>query len=448
MIATSAFGALSLTVQGLADVRRTDTLTGPTSLFTLTIAESGERKSTVDNYFTREIRSYEQEQRKALHPKVKARKTEISVWNSKRKGLLQKIASETKQGNPTSEIEVQLAELDRKKPLPVKVPHLIRTDETPEHLAMVLRDEWPSGGIVSSEAGTVFGSHAMNPESIMRNLSQFNVLWDGGELQYGRVTRESFRLKDVRLSVSLQVQPAALKEFLNKHGTLARGNGFLARFLVTWPESTQGSRLMTDPPDNWPALSAFDLRVRELLNMPHKLIPKGGIELFLLRFTPKAQSEWRNCHDKVELQLKPGQPLNEIKDVASKAADNIARMATLMHVFQYGPNGAVGHESVAAAFHIVSWHINEARRFLGEFSLPEKFSKAVLLDDWLGQRCRNEGISEIHKREISQYGPNAVRLKKELDDALQVLEELHRVQLIKDGKRHFIKLNPALLRRA
>jgi len=445
MIATSAFGALSLCIQGLADVRRADTLTGPTSLFTLTIAESGERKSTVDNYFTKGVRTYEEEQGEALYPEVKARKTRFDIWKAKRQGLLRKIASETRQGNPTGEIEGQLSELEREKPSAVKVPHLVRTDETPEHLAIALRDEWPSGGIVSSEAGTVFGSHAMNPESIMRNLSQFNVLWDGGELQYGRVTRESFRLRNVRLSVSLQVQPGALKEFLDKHGALARGNGFLARFLITWPESTQGSRLMADAPDNWPGLSAFDLRVRELLNTPLQFTHEGGIKPFLLNLNPEAARVWRRCHDDVELQLSPGQPLSEIKDAASKVADNVARMATLMHVFQYGPNGAVGPESVSAAFDVVSWHINETKRFLGEFSLPEPLSKAAVLDDWLLQRCRSKQITKISKREIGQCGPNALRRRKELDEALKTLEELDRIRLEKSGPTLVVRLHPNLL---
>ena len=445
MIATSAFGALSLCVQGLADVRRAGTLTGPTSLSTLTIADSGERKSTVDKYFTDGIREYEDEQRKALCPQVKARKMEIEIWEDKRSGLHQKIKSETKKDNPTDEIEARLAELEKEKPRRIKVPHLIRTDETPEHLAMALRDEWPSAGIVSSEAGAVFGSHAMNPESIMRNLSLFNILWDGGELQVGRVTRESFRLKDVRLSVSLQIQPGALKEFLDKHGALARGNGFLARFLITWPESTQGSRLMADPPTDWPSLSAFKLKVRELLDTPPQFTQEGGIKPFLLYLNPKATQVWRECHDEIELQLGPGKPLNEIKDAASKVADNVARMATLMHVFRYGSNGAVGPESVTAAFDIASWHINETRRFLGEFSLSPEFSHAALLDDWLRRRCRSEGTGEIPKREVLQYGPNPVRRKRELDETLKLLEELHRVRLVKDGKRQLIQLNPGLL---
>ena len=310
---------------------------------------------------------------------------------------------------------------------------------------MALQGEWPSAGIVSSEAGAVFGSHAMNAESVMRTLSLLNIMWDGGELQIGRVTRESFCLKDVRLSVSLQIQPTALNEFLDKNGTLARGNGFLARFLVTWPESTQGSRLMTDPPDNWPGLSAFSLRVRELLNEPLPFIPEGGIKPFLLHFDPKASQVWRECHDAIERQLGPGKPLSDIKDVASKVADNVARIATLIHVFQYGPNGAVGPESVTAAFEIANWHTNEARRFLGEFSLPPEFSNAALLDDWLCRRCRSEGIREVAKREVLQYGPNPVRRKRQLDEALELLEELHRVRLVKDGKRQLIQPNPGLL---
>ena len=445
MIATSAFGALALAIQGLVDVRRADTLTGPVSLFTLTIAESGERKTTVDNYFTTAVREYEMEKGKELEPDVHAYRTSLTVWNAKHQGLQDKIRTLAKNDKPTDESEVKLAELEREKPRPVKVPHLIRTDETPEHLAIALQDEWPSAGIVSSEAGTVLGSHAMNQESVMRNLSQFNTLWDGGELQYGRVTRDSLRLRDVRLSVSLQVQPGALKVFLDKHGALARGNGFLARFLIAWPESTQGFRLMTDPPKSWPALSAFNLRIRELLNMGHRLTDKGGIDPFLMELNPDARAQWRECHDAIEIQLRPGEPLSEIKDVASKAADNVARLAALIHIFCYGPNGAVGPESISTAFQVVSWHINETRRFLGEFSLPEELAKAALLDDWLRQRCLSQGISEIGKREVSQYGPNALRRKQELDEALKVLEEHHRIKLDYNGHIEVIKLNPALL---
>jgi len=48
MVASSALSVASLAAQSLADVRRSVTLTGPCSLYYLTVAESGDRKSTVD----------------------------------------------------------------------------------------------------------------------------------------------------------------------------------------------------------------------------------------------------------------------------------------------------------------------------------------------------------------------------------------------------------------
>ena len=61
-MASSALGALSLTGQAYVDVKRAEGLTGPTSLFLLTIADSGERKSTCDKFFTEPIRNYERQQ--------------------------------------------------------------------------------------------------------------------------------------------------------------------------------------------------------------------------------------------------------------------------------------------------------------------------------------------------------------------------------------------------
>ena len=51
LAACSALSALSLAGQALADVQRADELKGPTSLYLLAVAESGERKTTCDSLF-------------------------------------------------------------------------------------------------------------------------------------------------------------------------------------------------------------------------------------------------------------------------------------------------------------------------------------------------------------------------------------------------------------
>jgi putative DNA primase/helicase len=56
MVTSSALAIASLAAQSLADVRRSETLTGPCSLYFLTVAESGDRKSTVDRLLGRAVR--------------------------------------------------------------------------------------------------------------------------------------------------------------------------------------------------------------------------------------------------------------------------------------------------------------------------------------------------------------------------------------------------------
>ena len=59
MIATSAIAALSLAIQPHANIERAQGLHSPVGLFLLVIADSGERKSSVDGFFTKAIRDYE-----------------------------------------------------------------------------------------------------------------------------------------------------------------------------------------------------------------------------------------------------------------------------------------------------------------------------------------------------------------------------------------------------
>ena len=56
LVACSAMAAISMVVQPHVDIARDKRLCGPTSLYLLTIADSNERKSTVDRLFTRHHR--------------------------------------------------------------------------------------------------------------------------------------------------------------------------------------------------------------------------------------------------------------------------------------------------------------------------------------------------------------------------------------------------------
>lgn len=443
LVAASALSVVSLATQALADVQRTEGLRGPVSLFLLSVAESGERKSSADKYFTAGIADWEQQQQTAAKPALADYRARLDSWTAKRDGLLARIKSARKAGKDSRQAESELADLEASRPEAPRVPRLLRVDSTAEALAYSLAHEWPSAGVLSAEAGLLFGSHGMNPESQMRHLAQMNVIWDGGQTHISRRTKESFTLRGARLTLGLQVQAGTLRAFFDRSRGLARDTGFLARFLFAWPDSTQGQRLFREAPRDWPAVAAFQGHLLGLLDALPTLDPDGSLSLPCLALDGEGKQAWARFHDDVERELAPMGELADVRDVASKAAENVARLAALFHVWQHGPSGSVGADSVMSAARIVAWHLTEARRFFGALALPVALADAARLDAWLRDYCRARQIDAVSTRDVQRFGP--VRDRQRLDTALAELVDAGRFRVDSEGKQRLLRLNPALL---
>lgn len=447
MVATSALTALALAAQGHADVARDRMLHGPGSLFALIIGESGERKSTVDRYFTKPIRDYEAEIAVQMEPEIKKHEAELEAWKAERNGITDAIKKHAKEGKPTDSLKRSLDQLELIRPEPPKVPMILHMDTTPEALAWSLARQWPSAGVVSAEAGVVFGSHGMGNDSAMRNLAILNILWDGGEYRSGRRTQESYITRNARLTVSLQVQFQVLLDFMGKQGALARGSGFLARFLICWPESTQGARPYQEPSERLPGLLNFENKIKQLLTQEMQFDLTGhGVEPPKLALTPEAKQTWIAFHDLIESQLAPLGELAEVRDVASKAADNAARLAVLFHVFEHGATGSISDDHMQRACNLEMWYLSESRRLLSELSQAPELSRAAKLDAWLIERCTAQGVNRISTREVLRNVPvSKLRKKNQLDPILDELAELGRIARFDEGRQKWIAVNPALL---
>ncbi len=444
MIAVSALAALSLSIQAHHDAERAEKLSGPCSLFLLAIADSGERKSTCDGFFTRSIRDYEAAQQEAAKPVLVAYRSDCEIWEAQRAGLKEKIKAQAKAGKPSAGEERELRDLDKSEPKPPRVPRLVYGDATPEALTYALAKQWPSGGVVSSEAGSVFGSHGMGKDSVMRNLAALNQLWDGATLPVERRSSESFTVRGARLTMALQVQEATLRAFFDSTKGLARGTGFLARFLVAWPESTQGMRPFTEAPANWPALATCNDRLTAILNRPVPIDDDGALTPAMLKLSPDAKAAWVAFHDQIEAMLSTGGELFDVRDVASKIADNATRLAALFHVFE-GSIGPIGIDAMESGACIAAWHLNEARRFLGELAMPAELANPPRLESWLLDYCRRERTDKVPTREVQRCGPGGLRDKAAFAEAMKELEELGRARMVQDGRKKLVQINPALL---
>ncbi len=156
----------------------------------------------------------------------------------------------------------------------------------------------------------------------------------------------------------------------------------------------------------------------------------------MLSLTPEAKAAWVEYHNAIEGEL------YDVRDVASKSADNAARLAALFQMFE-GAGGAIGLDAFEGASRVTAWHLNEARRFFGELALPAELADAARLDSWLIEHCRQERTNFVKKNHARQHGP--LRDGARLDAAIRELAELDHLQLVKDGKRLTIQVNPALV---
>jgi hypothetical protein len=441
MVACSAIATLSLAAQALYDVERAPMLSGPISLYLLTIADSGERKSTLDAFFAKPIRDYEKACAEKAKPLLTDYSADMAGWEATKKGLADRMAQDAKNDKDTGQTKLKLRGHEAAKPAMPVVPRLIYEDTTPEALLHKIASEWPSAGIVSSEGGAVLGGHGMSKDAQLRNLAAINSLWDGKAIRTDRRTSASFTAEG-RLTVAIQVQQAALKAFFNNTAQLARGTGFLARFLPAWPDSTQGDRLFTKAPDEWPKLEAYRIRISEILDMPQPIID-GRVRATMLYLSSSAHCAWIKFHDEIETQLGVGGDLHDVRDVASKTADNAARMAALFHIFE-GEEGPVQAHHMESAMEVMRWHLNESQRLLSGPAPSTDTDGAEVLANWLVKKCKATLVSEVTFGDIQQLGPKAFRKKDILEPLLDALVKRGYAKVVGVQPR-VVKLNPALL---
>lgn len=426
LVAASALSAVSAVVQTYFSVSRNSRLHGPASLFLLTVAESGERKTSVDSLFMQPIRDWEAKQLQEKKRLDAEYQKEWQAWES---------AKPDERGDPPE------------KPGPT--PRMVREEDTSEALLMHL-SEYPIAAVICSEAGIIFGGHAMKPEQVQRHMAQANKLWDGGPIVEGRVKRGETNIPSVRVTMGLMVQPHLMQKLLNQNDGMARGIGFLARFLFCHPATTQGTRFYKEPPP-MPGLDDFHQRVNMLLRSVAAKDELGRLITDHVSFDENAQSVWVNFYNEVEEYLGGDSIYSGIRDVASKAAENAARIACCLHVFTSPRHKLIDRKTMADACALMRWYLNEAVRFGREAETTKEVRNAELLEEWLVKKFSEASDAgqefNMTVNIVRQKGPGSLRGGKRIDDAFALLADHQRVRLLQypGSKTKYVFIAPQVI---
>ena len=322
---------------------------------------------------------------------------------------------------------------------------ILVTDATPEALIERMMKIWPACAICSDEGGVVLGSHGMSKESQMRNLGALCTLWGGQSISSDRVGRGSINLKNPRLSLAIQVQSITLERFIEQSGGLSRGSGFFARVLISAPDSTQGTRLYRPPPVEWPALNRYNSRITKLLGREVQF-NKRILAPVTLALDGTAKESWVKYHDLIEGQLALRGDLYGLRDVASKIAENAARLAALFEILDAEDEpGRIGNNAMCNAIAVATWHLQESQRLFGELETTQAQKNLAVLDRWLCDYCEREGTRVVPRREVLQYGPGRLRVSDALQVATDELVEYRRVRDRKEGRTRVIEVSPNIV---
>lgn len=432
LVLMTALAAISISCQNLIDVQLPIGNIVPTSLMLFLISDSGERKSTVEKKLFASIRDFEDAQLDLYKEQLAEWKISNDIVEQKQKGLKDTIRKLASKGLDTSNEEEQLKKMNRKIVSPPKKFKLLYENATSEVLFSGLSNEFPAAGLVSGEGKNIFKSTAF------KDFGKQNAIWSGEDIIVDRVKGESYRIRGARLTVFIMVQSGILQDFLEKEGQNARSSGFLARTLMYEPQSTQGERYIENTTTSWEHIHYFNHRIKSLLEMN---VNHVSGERKIIQFSTEAAQAWVDYFNWVESNINPRGIYRQTKDHASKLAENVGRVAALLHFF-----GGYDGEISLSTFNVAKNICHACSQFfVQKFDVQEQEEvDADILLDWLYNFLDPVFIygRYINKNFVRQRGPNKLRDTDRLNKAINVLIRRGDISLVINERTKYIDLNP------
>ena len=437
LTAMSVLGACSLMAQQHVDVLVFESVR-PTSLITLAIAVSGERKTSSDDLVLEGVRFYERAEVVRLDDAKQRHRIAHQVFEGQVKALARKTSLNA------AEREQALDALG-KPPTPPPEPGVLIDEGTIEGLYRRLKNGRVSQGLISAEGSLFLGGHAMTDDAILRTLAGLSQIWDRGAFNIVRADVErSYNVWGRRLTIGLMAQPEVARRLTGNK--LAKEQGAMSRVLIHWPKSTIGTRTH----DEWRAcettvigvydgdvvdatIGNFHDNLQTGLTAPIAVDETGAIACTCMRPTTEAERDLTAFSIAMEERMRvsaAGRSFN------NKAPEHALRIAAVLQMYDAVAENdaivlprAVDAEHMRRGIALAGFFVAEAERLMGHGEVDPETADAAAIERWLIEK----GKTVVTMVELSQYGPGGLRSVRKLRAATRVLVENGRLRPRKDG---------------
>ena len=394
----SVLAAASLAVQSLANVVLPHGQRSPLSVFVITGAGSGDRKSAVDAVACKEIEEVRKQQARDFSRQLECYQADMGA-----KG--------------------------KNDPEPSKPTHksLTTGNATIEGLSRLLKNQ-SSVGVFSAEGGEMLGGHSLRDDKRSSGLAFYLKGWSGESLDSLRGGEGLTVLLGRRVAMHVLVQPVLLGALLCD--PLAQGQGLLARCLIAQPDTLAGTRQYQHVnPDENPAVVIYSRAIKSLLETSPALWEEGdGYELKPqdLRMTDGAKALWIVFYNEIERQQGNGSELEGARPFASKAAEHAARIAGIITLVEDPTASAIPRYAMDAAIELTAFYLTEHLRLTGAGRQERVDGRLRALLTWI-----QSAGALVPKKDVLQKSPRSLgRTAAALNP---LLEELARRGYIREA---------------
>lgn len=433
--AQSVLAGASLALQGLIDVRLPTGDVMPTSLFMVTVAASGDRKSAADRKALGAVYEYEETLRQRYNAACADHQNELTAHRA--------AASKAKTGktNPL-EIKEALEKLGAEPATPTK-PNIVVTAPTAQGLQKLYVDARPSLGLFSDEGGAFLGGFSMSEDNRLATSTILSEFWDGKPIKKFTAGEAHIFLPGRRLAFHLMVQPGvSLKLFGVPE---FKDQGFMSRILPSAPTSIVGTRFKAGhqtKQESFDALDTYSARMTELLHRPLPM-PRAdqndmALEPAVVKFDQIASDAWWAFHDDVERKIGPGGEWESIRGFAAKLPEHAARLAAVVTNF-HTATGRLTVEDVARGIALAEFYASEMLRLTDASSVPDEMAAADQLREWLVTKWKRRHIGlRIIMQSVTPASLRAIGAKRMRELCATLVDTKHLVPMPRgadiDGK--------------
>ena len=271
----------------------------------------------------------------------------------------------------------------------------------------------------------------MKDDNKLETAAGFNSLWDGTPIKRIRAGDGSSFMPGRRVSMHVMVQPDVAIELLSDR--MLEDTGFLARSLITFPESTQGKRFYREVAEKTGIdLLAYKQRLSEILSAPLNLREGSYNELEpkTLTLSTDARKVWIKFDTKTEEQRGSNGYFSTIAGLANKLPEHAARLAAVLTLYEDIKASEITDLHMEAGIELVQYYAQEALRMKDINATDGELLKAERLMKWIEEK----NYKYIPLADIYQLAPiKDLRTAKQARTIMRILEEHEYLSFIENG---------------